>query len=291
MCSVFASRHWLLHSSAISLRATHIYVPLFHTVEPLMLFPPHICNVIFKIKHLVYCFFFNIFNVTWCIKKKFGFHSWQGAGTTQSTCITRRLKNLKMQTKGGLQCGAGEGMKTHHGECWSCLEKLRSILFLCFLQKWFLYIIRSGNHVGWHQSTFHLHQTGNKDRGAIYHRFIATSAATGQIHKWRFWSGRHLATAARELSMGSIWVFTALDSLLPHLPATCIWLKGLWQNLLPFLGYRMGSIWGSDTRAGKEAVRSNTNTSANSRDGSATWTHQCKSFHHCQQRIVFGIKV
>lgn len=132
MCSVFASLHWLLHSSAISLRATHIYVPLFRTVEPLMLFPPHICSVIFTIKHLVYCFFFNIFNVTWCIKKKFGFHSWQGAGTTQSTCITRRLKNLKMQTKGGLQCGAGEGMKTHHGECWSCLEKLRSILILCF---------------------------------------------------------------------------------------------------------------------------------------------------------------
>lgn len=66
------------------------------------------------------------------IKKKFGFRSWQGAGTTHSTCITRRLKNLKMQTKGGLQCGAGEGMKTHDGELLILSGKAAFSPFLCF---------------------------------------------------------------------------------------------------------------------------------------------------------------
>lgn len=75
-------------------------------------------------------FFFFAQHLMWLGALKRHLNS-QGADATQPTCITRRLKNLKMQTKGGLQGGAADRKETHNGGEWrSRLERLRLILVL-----------------------------------------------------------------------------------------------------------------------------------------------------------------
>lgn len=97
-----------------------------------------------------------------------------------------------------------------------------------------------------------LHQPWEENKEELW-KCSNTTAATGQ-RSCKVRGGRRLEPECCKSSVEPVWMSTAVESLLPHLPPGSSRALDQRCNLVAATHYRVGSLWEFDTGAGAQEV-------------------------------------